>query len=193
MTYRAQIEDLLAAGNYPGDAEAAAEIGCSPVTAEDYRQRWQRVNDKQHENNSGIMPREAVDLVFDLRGDRLSFKEIARRVNEAHGEYYGIHVTAGQCGNVYRHHGYAKPKKSKNIDYLGTYTWGHTTLVPRYTFPFETTVGVIYGLPVKAPLFDHSGHGQYETPCDHCPHRAWCMQPGVVCRCEIVQESEVLE
>ena len=44
VTYRAQIEALLAAGAYPGDAEAAAQVGCTEVTTEDYRQRWQRID-----------------------------------------------------------------------------------------------------------------------------------------------------
>lgn len=195
MTYRAQIETLLATVAYPGDEEAAAAIGCAESTARDYRQRWQRRNGKQHENESGIMPREVVEFIFDLRNDdRLQFGEIAERVNEEHGEYYGIQVTPGQCGNVYRRHGYKKPGKSKNIDYLGTYGWEGGTLVPRYTFPFETIIGRMWDAKIAAPKFARTKETKFKTCCDFCEHLAYCLaHPEDVRRCESAWENEVLQ
>lgn len=192
-TYRSQIETLLATGAYPGDAEAAEMVGCSVITAEDYRQCYQRANGTQHENKSGIMPRDAVDFIFELRSEEgLEFKQIAQLVNEIYGELYGIRVTTGQCGNVYRQHGYKKPEQSRNIDYLGTYDRAGGTLVPRYTFPIPATIGTMYGLRIRAPRFPRTKANKYKETCDFCPHYEQCRQIGSVCRCETVWESEVL-
>ena len=181
MTYRAAIEALLATGVYPGDAQAAAKIGCAEVTAQDYRQQYQRATDAQHENNSGIMPREVVDFVFDLRNEGLAFKEIARRVNKEHGAYYGIRVTTGQCGNVYRRHGYKKPQSSEVIN--------PTDVV----FPLQTRVGIMYGPKVTAPRYARLKVNKYKCPCDFCPHREYCLShPGDFCRCETAREDEVI-
>lgn len=192
-TYRAQVEALLATGVYPGDAQAAAEIGCSPITAQDCRQRYQRANGTQHKNNSGIMPREVVDFVFDLRNEGLAFKEIAQRVNREHGAYYGIHVTAGQCGSVYRRHGYTKPAPSRVIDYLGSYAWGDAVLVPLYTFPIETTVGIMEAERIVPPKFPRIPANKWKCTCDFCPHLEHCLaHPGDICRCETAREDEVI-
>ena len=181
-TYRAQIEALLAAGAYPGAAEVAAQIGCAGSTAKDYRQRWQRANGKQHDNGSGIMPREVVDFVFDLRDEGLQFGQIAQRVNEEHGEYYGIHVTAGQCGNVYRRHGYKKPARSRVVN------------VADVTFPLPTRVGTMWDEKITAPRYPRTKANKYKDACDFCPHLVHCLaHPGDVCRCETAQVDEVLE
>ena len=193
-TYRAQVEALLATGTYPGDAQAAALIGCAEVTAQDYRQCWQRANGVQHENDSGIMPRNVVEFIFDLRNDdKLSYKEIARLVNEIHGAYYGIRVTPGQCGHVYRRHGYTKPASSRNIDYLGSYAWGDAVLIPLYTFPLKTTIGVMWDERIIPPKYPRIPANKYKDTCDFCPYLEYCLShPGDVCRCETAWENEVM-
>ncbi len=188
MTYRAQIEALLAAGAYPGDAEAAAQVGCTEITAEDYRQRWQRANGVQHENESGIMPPDAVDLITEARTEGLSWREVAREVNEV----YGLNVNAEQCGGVYRRHGYKKLTLGPNIDYLGAYDWSATTLVPMYTFPLETSVGVMWDERITPPKYPRSKVNRYKTTCDFCEYREYCLShPNDICRCETAQENEV--
>ena len=175
MTYRAQIEALLAAGAYPGDAEAAAQVGCTEVTTEDYRQRWQRANGVQHENESGIMPPDAVDLITEARTEGLSWREVAREVNEV----YGLNVNAEQCGDVYRRHGYKKPRSSPNVN------------PDEVSFPLRTVVGTMWGPKIEPPRFQHRS-GQYKTACDFCPHQAHCRaHPRDLCRCETAWEGEV--
>lgn len=190
MTFRAQIEALLATDTYPGDAEAAEMVGCSPVTAEDYRQRYRREKGEQHENSSGIMSPDAVDLMFEAHDEGLSWAAVAREVNEI----YGLQVTANQCGGVYRRGGYKKLVLGPDMDYLGSYTCDYATPVPRYTFPLRTTNGTMHGLKVTAPKFARTKANKYKETCDFCEHLAHCLaHPGDVCWCETAQVSEVIE
>ena len=190
MTFRAQCEARLAAGEWSGDAQVAAEIGCSISTAMSARQRWRRENGKRHENASGILPADVVDLIFFARDvEGASW----RLVTKAIGEIYGLEVTANRCGAVYRRGGYKKPGPSPNIDCLGAYTWGLNVLVPQYQFPLATSNGMMYAAPVEMP-YVAGNTAKYKTNCDFCPYRDWCQShPGWLARCETARECEVME
>ena len=177
MTYRALCDAILDADGWTTDRQVAAEIGCAESAASQHRRAWQRGHSVKHNNGNAPLPADVVALIWEAREEmELPWREVARAVKEV----YGLVVKASRCADLYRRGGYTEKRSSPNIN------------PGKVTFPLETSVGTMYGPKIAAPGYSRKGHGKYETRCDHCPHRAQCQQPGAVCRCETVQEDEVM-